>query len=106
MQYGIVAGVLLASCALMALCGGGLWLLLGRQLLALSGLDVAGPEIDRLRDAAPPVPPFSLERWLASYAGPDKDEEVGAVGRVLTYRAERVRAVFLQGGTSGGWPAS
>jgi hypothetical protein len=98
MRYGILAGVLLASCVLLVLCGVGLWLLLGGQLLALSGLDVAAPEIDRLRDAAPPVPPFSLEGWLASYAGPDKDEEVGAGGRVLTYRAERVRAVFLQRG--------
>jgi len=98
MRYGIVAGVLLASCVLMALCGGGLWLLLGGQFIALSGLHVAGPVIDRVRDAAPTVPSFSLEEWLARYPGPDKDEEVGAGGRVLTYRAERVRAVFLQRG--------
>ena len=98
MRYGIVAGVLLASCVLMALCGVGLWLLLGGQFIALSGLDVAGPVIGRLRGAAPPVPSFSLEEWLARYPGPDKDEEVGAGGRVLTYRAERVRAVFLQRG--------
>jgi hypothetical protein len=82
----------------MALCGGGLWLLLSGLLMALSHLDLAGPETGRVRDAAPPVPPFSLEEWLARYPGPDRDEEVGTGGRVLTYRAERVRALFAQRG--------